>query len=180
VLFVTAPFLVWEQDFRAGAGMLTPSEFLWKPFPAPVGAQILELVGGRTQPGFYVEWVQFPANFTHYPHSHSGDRTYSVISGTLDVGFGDTFDPAKRRVLHPDSFWTNPANVNHFLMTKDEPAFFQITGIGPSGTTFVDPARAPRKKSETSPPASLTGLSFSCARPQTVPPPRGIKLVFSC
>ena len=34
----------------------------------------------------------------------------------------------------------------HFLMTKDDPVFFQITGVGPSGTKFVDPARDPRKK----------------------------------
>jgi len=48
--------------------------------------------------------------------------------------------------LPPGSFWTEPANINHFLMTKDELVFFQITGIGLSGTTFVDPAHDLRKK----------------------------------
>jgi len=146
VLFVTTPLLAWGQELPAGAVMLTPSELKWKPGAAPVGAQLSELVGGRTQPGFYVERVQFPANFIHYPHSHPDNRTYTVISGTLYIGFGDTFDQAKLKALPPGSFWTEPANLNHFLMTKDEPVSFQITGTGPSGTTFVDPAHDPRKK----------------------------------
>jgi hypothetical protein len=82
VLFVTTPWLAWRQGLPAGAVMLTPSELQWKLLPAPMGAQISELVGGRMQPGFYVERVQFPANFTHYPHSHPEERTYTVISGT--------------------------------------------------------------------------------------------------
>lgn len=69
-----------------------------------------------------------------------------MISGTLYVGFGDKFDQAHLKALPPGSFWTEPATLNHFLMTKDEPVFFQITGTGPSGTTFVDPAHDPRKK----------------------------------
>lgn len=146
VLCVTTPWLAWGQELPAGATMLTPSELPWKPAPAPAGAQIAVLVGGRTQPGFYVERVQFPANFIHYPHAHPDNRTYTVISGTLYVGFGDTFDQAKLKTLPPGSFWTEPANANHFLMTKDEPVSFQITGTGPSGTTFVDPAHDPRKK----------------------------------
>ena len=146
VLFVTTPFLARGQELSAGAVMLTPSELQWKPGAAPVGAQFSELVGSRTQPGFYVERVQFPANFIHYPHAHPDNRTYTVISGTLYVGFGDKFEQAKLKALPPGSFWTEPANINHFLMTKDEPVFFQITGTGPSGTTFVDPAHDPRKK----------------------------------
>ena len=78
-LFAMTPLLSWEQDLPAGAVMLTPSELQWKPLPAPVGLQISELVGGRTQRGFYIERVQFPANFTHYPHSHPENRTYTVI-----------------------------------------------------------------------------------------------------
>jgi quercetin dioxygenase-like cupin family protein len=146
VLFVTTPWLAWGQNLPAGAVVLTPSEIRWKSSPVPVGSQIAELVSNRRQSGFYVERVQFPAKFIHYPHAHPDDRTYTVISGTLYVGFGDTFDETKLKALPPGSFWTEPANVNHFLMTKDEPVSFQITGTGPSGTTFVDPAHDPRKK----------------------------------
>src|SRR5262249_20076544 len=146
LLFVTTSVHAWGQSLPAGAVLLTPNELQWQPLPAPVGAMISELVGGRTQPGFYVEWVQFPANFTHYPHSHPEEKTYTAISGTLYVGFGDTFEPAKLKALPPGSFWTEPANVNHLLMTKDGPVFFQIADTGPSGTTFVAPAHDPHKK----------------------------------
>jgi quercetin dioxygenase-like cupin family protein len=145
---VATPWLAWGQDLPAGAVMRTPSELQWQPLPAPVGAQISELVGGRTQPGFYLKRVQSPADFMHYPHSHPEEQTYTVISGMLYVGFGDTFDQAQLKALPPGSFWTEPANVNHFPMTKDGPVFFQITGTGPSGTTFVDPAHTSRKKEQ--------------------------------
>jgi len=146
VLVVSTALLAVGQGLPQGPVLLTPSELTWKPLPAPVGAQISELVSGRTQPGFYVERVQFPADFIHYPHAHPDNRTYTVISGTLYVGFGDKFAEAKLKALPPGSFWTEPANVNHFAMTKGEPVFFQITGTGPSGTKFVDPAHDPRKK----------------------------------
>jgi len=39
-------------------------------------------------------WNAFncPPNFIHYPHAHPDSRTHTVISDTLYVGFGDTFD----------------------------------------------------------------------------------------
>ena len=80
VLFVTTPLLAWGQELPAGAVMLTPSELKWKPLPAPVGAQISELVSGRTQPGFYVERVQFPANFTASTSRPSWKRYETGIS----------------------------------------------------------------------------------------------------
>jgi len=81
-----------------------------------------------------------------FPDGTVNSLRNASMKGTLYVGFGDTFDQAKLKALPPGSFWTEPANINHFLMTKDEPVSFQITGIGPSGTTFVDPAHDPRKK----------------------------------
>ena len=124
--------------------MLTPSEMQWKPLPAQAGAKASDLIGSREQPGFYVQRVSYPANFINYPHSHPENRTYTVISGTLYVGFGSHLASSQLKALPPGSFWTEPANVNHFLVTRDEPVVFQITGIAPSGTTYVDPAHDPR------------------------------------
>ncbi len=145
LLLATPPLpLASAQD--SPAVVLTPDEIKWQPMLVPPGAETAALVGSRTRPGFYVERVRFPANFTHRPHSHPDDRTYTVISGTLHVGLGDRLDEARLKALPPGSFWTEPANVAHFLVTRDEPVMFQITGTGPSGTTFADPAHDPRRK----------------------------------
>jgi quercetin dioxygenase-like cupin family protein len=147
-LLATAPVgMASAQNLPAGVVMLTMDEIQLQPSPnPPPGSANAELVGSRSKPGFWVERVRFPANFIHQPHSHPDNRTYTVISGTLHVGFGDRVDETKLKKLPPGSFWTEPANVVHFLVTRDEPVTFQITGNGPSGTTFVDPAHDPRKR----------------------------------
>ena len=132
------------QEVGMNKVMVTPSEMQWKPLSAPAGAKASDLIGSRTQPGFYVQRVSYPANFINYPHSHPENRTYTVISGTLYVGFGSHFASMQLKALPPGSFWTEPANVNHFLVTKADPVVFQITGIAPSGTTYVNPAHDPR------------------------------------
>lgn len=153
VLIVCGPQGSWGQPqphqvkapIRRGV-MLTPAELHWKPMRAPVGGESADLVGGRMQSGFYVERVRYPAHFINDPHSHPEDRTYTVISGTLYVGFGDTLSQSALKALPPGSFWSEPAGVNHYLLTKEEPVVFQITGVGPSGTTYVDPSHGGGKR----------------------------------
>jgi len=146
LLCIVTPLLVWGEDLPAGAVRLTPDELKWRPMEVPQGAEITALVGGRSESGPYVERVKFPPNFTHYPHAHPDNRTYTVISGTWYVGYGDKLDLAKLKALPAGSFHTEPANVTHFVVTKEAGAIVQITGTGPSGTTFVDPAHDPRKR----------------------------------
>lgn len=55
-------------------------------------------------------------------------------------------DPKKLKALPAGSFHTEPANVNHFTMTKEGGVVVQITGTGPTGFKYVDPAHAPKKK----------------------------------
>ena len=137
-VWAAIPLLVWGEDFSAVR--LTPDELKWKPVQWPKGLEITELVGSRSRPGPFVEQVKFPPKFTHYPHFHPDDRTYTVISGTLYVGYGDKLDPAKLKALPAGSFHTEPAELPHFLVTKEEGAIVQVSGTGPSGTTLIDPA----------------------------------------
>ncbi|MEK6208896.1 MAG: hypothetical protein AABM64_00785 [Pseudomonadota bacterium] len=43
------------------------------------------------------------------------------------------------------SHYTEPAGMNHFAETRDEPVIAECTAIGPTGTTFVNPADDPRR-----------------------------------
>ena len=48
--------------------------------------------------------------------------------------------------LPPGSYYTEPPGVNHFAMTKVTGVVISISGVGPSGTIYVDPKNDPTKK----------------------------------
>lgn len=138
------PAALAQTELPPGAVRITPDELRFGPGRVP-GHEIAPLIGASNKPGVYVERVRFPANTISQAHSHPEDRAYTVISGTWYVGYGDAFDPAKLKALPPGSFYTEPANVAHFSLTKDEPVLVQISGNGPSATRFVDANHAPRR-----------------------------------
>ncbi len=127
-----------------GAVRITTEELKWRPGRVP-GHEIAPLIGDSTKPGPYVERVKFPANSIAQAHSHPDNRTYTVISGTWYVGYGDKFDPAQLKALPAGSYHTEPANVNHYSQIKEEGVVVQITGTGTTATRFFDPAYAPKK-----------------------------------
>ena len=132
------------DDLPGGALRITPVELKWRPGRVP-GHEIAPITGDSTKPGAYVERVKFPVNNTSQAHSHPDDRTYTVISGTWYVGYGDKFDPAKLKALPAGSYYTEPPNVNHFSTVREDGVVVQITGNGPTATHFFDPAHAPKK-----------------------------------
>ena len=132
------------DDLPDGAVRIRPDELKWRPGRVP-GHEIAPLVGDSTKPGPYVERVKFPENSTAQAHSHPDDRTYTVISGTWYVGYGDKFDPANLKTLPVGSYHTEPPNVNHYSVVKEGGVVVQITGTGPTATHFFDPAHAPKK-----------------------------------
>lgn len=128
------------DDLPEGAMRITTDELVWKPGRVP-GHEIAALIGDSTKAGPYVERVKFPANSISQAHSHPESRTYTIISGTWYVGYGDKFDAAKLKTLPAGSFYTEPANVNHFSQIKEDGVVVQIVGIGPSATRFFDAAK---------------------------------------
>ena len=58
----------------------------------------------------------------------------------------DEFDESKLKALPAGSFYTEPPNGNHFAMTKGDGVTLYITGTGPTGTAYVNPADDPTKK----------------------------------
>ena len=70
------------------------------------------------------------------PHGpKEGYLFVTVISGTLELGFGKTFDESKLKTLLPGSVFTHPASQQHFARTGKEPVVLQITIIKPKGST---------------------------------------------
>ncbi len=132
---------------------VAPSEVKW---PAPAaggvgssgvsGTQTVVLKGDPSKPGLYTMLLRVGPNTKIEAHAHPDDRVATVISGTWYFGYGKQFTEAALKVLPPGSVYTEPPNANHFAMTRGEGVTIQITGTGPSGTTYVDPANDPSRK----------------------------------
>lgn len=137
VLFL-APAVAAEPAPERGL-MLTPSQLQWKPNPRVAGLEVANILGDATQPGPYVQRVKFPAGQVVRSHSHPDDRTYTVISGTWHVGWGPKFDAARLTALPPGSFYTEPADVPHFVSTRED-VVVQISGSGPTAVHYVEGA----------------------------------------
>jgi quercetin dioxygenase-like cupin family protein len=116
---------------------LTPEELHWA--TTPTGTLRTNLGGDDKKAGLYLYRVKFPANFKNTPHFHPDDRVVTVMSGTLYVGYGERFEEKQMKALPAGSIWTEPAKQPHFVWAKDGEVVIQVSGVGPSGVTQVQP-----------------------------------------
>jgi quercetin dioxygenase-like cupin family protein len=145
-LLLSVPTLSESGDAPESGLTLTPEQLLWEPNPRVPGLSVARIISKGTEAGTYVYRVKFPKGRVVQAHSHPDDRTYTVLSGTWYVGWGEKFDENKLTALKPGSFYTEPAGVPHFISTPDSETIVQITGVGPTTIHYVDnPAHASKK-----------------------------------
>ena len=133
------------QTAAPGPVALTPSEMKWQSqggLAAP-GMEQLNLVGDPAKPGPYTLRLKFPKGFRIAPHTHPDSREVTILSGTWRTGYGEKFDAAALKALPAGSFFTEPANVPHFIEIKED-VVLQVSGTGPSGRKFVNPEDSPK------------------------------------
>lgn len=154
--------LAWAFAIGAGALLqaqsggelrLAPGEVNW---PAPAagavgtsgvsGIQTVVLKGDPSKPGLYTMLLRVGPNTRVEAHAHSDDRVATVVAGTWYFGYGLQFNEAALKALPPGSVYTEPPSSNHFAMTRAEGVVVQITGTGPSATTYVDAANDPTRR----------------------------------
>jgi quercetin dioxygenase-like cupin family protein len=151
--FVLVPALmlaVGGAQNKSPGQRLTPSE-IGSISPTEAGAgtsgvggiQTRVLKGDPNKSGLYTIQLMVPANTKIQAHTHPDDRVATVISGTWQIGYGTAFDEKGLKALVPGSFYTEPPNVAHFAQTGNTAVMVQITGCGPTGTTYV--GRGPEK-----------------------------------
>jgi hypothetical protein len=141
------PAIVCELHARARpeAVAVTPSEMKWEAqggLTMP-GMEQVNLVGDPSKPGPYTLRLKFPAGYKLAPHTHPDYREVTILSGTWYTGYGEKFDEAALKALPAGSFYTEPANVAHFVEVR-EPVTIQVKGTGPSGRVLVRPAGSPK------------------------------------
>ena len=127
-----------------GPVALTPEEIQFSTAGLALpGMGQANLVGDPAKPGPYTIRLRFPDGYKLAPHSHPDAREVTILSGTWLTGYGDTFDASKLKVLPQGSFYTEPANLPHFVETKGA-VLIQVSGMGPSARVFVNPADNPK------------------------------------
>jgi anti-sigma factor ChrR (cupin superfamily) len=133
------------QTGTPGVVAVTPDEIRWDVAGglALPGMAQANLVGDPTKPGPYTLRLKFPAGYKLPPHTHPDSREVTILSGTWYTGYGEKFDPAALKALPAGSFYTEPANLPHFVETRGD-VLIQVSGTGPSGRKFVNPEDNPK------------------------------------
>ena len=141
--FIMPPTWAGEQSPHV---MFTPADLQWADIPSlPAGAKLAVIEGPITEAVPFTFRVKFPANFKVPPHWHPAVERVTVLSGTLNLGVGDTFDQAKTKALPAGSISIMEPKMHHFGWTGEE-TVVQLSGMGPWGITYINPADDPRKK----------------------------------
>ena len=131
----------WLMDEAPDQVMPALLAFLREPAIVPgtsgvAGIETKVLKGDPSLPGLYTIQLTVPAHTRIEAHEHPDDRVATVISGIWQFGIGNQFDERVLKALPPGSFYKEPPRERHFARTGDTPVVVQITGIGPSGTTY--------------------------------------------
>lgn len=129
--------------------LLVPGEAAvqWQPGPAelPKGTEIAVLAGDPAKPGPFVLRVKFPPDTIVAPHRHATAENLTVLSGDVHHGMGETLDKERGERLAAGGFVYLPAMAPHSVWTAAGGAVVQVTGTGPFGLIYVNPADDPSK-----------------------------------
>lgn len=120
---------------------ILPDELDWSSPPALPALAGAWLLGSESSVGAYVLRVRLDGNGRIPPHTHPDLRYTTVLSGTLYVGFGTTFDPGSVVAIPTGGVYVAPAGVAHYVWARDGDVEYQEAGYGPTATAFVAPAR---------------------------------------
>jgi hypothetical protein len=112
----------------------------------PSGVELTVLAGDPSKPGPFVLRVNAPPNTIIAPHSHKTAENLTIISGVLYHEMGATLDTKAGDKLSGGGFVYLPGKMPHSVWTTSEGAVIQVTGTGPFGVDYVNPADDPSRK----------------------------------
>lgn len=127
---------VLAADEAPTPAVVLPTALTWTSPPNNPALQAAWVLGAEKQPGPYILRVKLAAGGKIAPHTHPDERNSTVLSGTLYVGFGKTFDAAKLVAIPPGAVYVAPANVPHFVWAKDGEVVYQEAGVAPTATLY--------------------------------------------
>jgi quercetin dioxygenase-like cupin family protein len=116
---------------------ILPASLEYSGLPGMSGAESSQVLGDPQKPELYLQRVKLAKGAKIPPHTHPDERNSTVLSGTIYVGFGETFDESKVVAIPEGAVYVAPAGVPHYIWAKDGPAVYQEGGHGPTGIKFV-------------------------------------------
>ncbi len=144
---VTLAMLCAVQPSHA-QNAFTPDQVKWGPPPPflPPGAQFAVLEGDpMATSGDFTIRLKMPDGYKIAPHTHPARENVTVLSGTLKVGMGDTFDATKMMGFGPGSFAYLDPSMHHYAAASGE-TVIQIHGQSPAKVNYIKPADDPTPK----------------------------------
>ncbi|ACK49901.1 cupin 2 conserved barrel domain protein [Methylocella silvestris BL2] len=111
----------------------------------PKGIEISVLAGDPAKPGPFVLRLKMPPNIVIAPHTHATAENVTVLSGAVFHGMGEKLDVNSGDRLERGGFVYLPALMPHSVWTTGEAVEFQVTGTGPFGVNYINPADDPSK-----------------------------------
>ena len=106
-------------------------------------AQIAVLYGDPDKAEPFVFRLKFPAGYKVAAHMHPNDYDLTVLSGTMYLGMGDKLDPVRGDGLKTGGYLL-PKGTHHYEWTNED-TVIELSGVGPVGMTYLDPADDPWK-----------------------------------
>jgi quercetin dioxygenase-like cupin family protein len=91
--------------------------------------------------------LRLPDGYRVPPHTHPQPERVTVLSGTLHIGMGGRFDPAKAKAMPAGTFGIWPAGMKHFAWAEGQ-TVIQVHGNGPWSIHYVNPADDPRQSKQ--------------------------------
>ena len=139
IVLVTTTAIAADQHV-----MVQPDDLKWASAPPvlPKGAHIAVLYGDPDKAEPFVFRLKFPAGYKVAAHIHPNDYNVTVLSGAMYLGMGDKFDPAQGQALNAGGYLHLPKR--HYEWTNED-TVIELSGIGPVGMTYLNPADDPRK-----------------------------------
>lgn len=114
-----------------------PDSLRWVNPSNMTGLQVAWVLGAEQKPGTYILRVKLSAGTKIPPHTHPDERNTTVLTGTIYVGFGETFDEAKVVAVPAGAVYVAPANVPHYVWAKEGDVMYQEAGMGPTATALI-------------------------------------------
>ena len=118
---------------------ILPETLHWIDKPGGLPLQATWVLGAEVKPEPYLIRVKLASGGRIPPHTHPDVRHTTVLSGTLYVGFGATFDASRLVAIPTSAVYVAPAGGSHFLEARSGAVTYQETGVGPTGTMWIKP-----------------------------------------
>jgi uncharacterized protein (TIGR02246 family) len=115
--------------------MVANSSLGWSDFTPPgfdPGMKLAVINGDPAKPGEYTLRLMFPAGYRFPVHWHPGAENLTVVSGTFQLGMGNTADLSALKDYGPGDYLYIPPRHAHFGGSAAAgPSVIQLHGVGP-------------------------------------------------